>query len=98
MAEAIIAGLLRHELVTPEQITGSHPRAARREELEGKYGISVFESNREAVTQPLAIEGASNGLRSNSIIILGGGAACFLPPLLPAAGATSSFTIASGGG
>ncbi|MBA2731366.1 MAG: pyrroline-5-carboxylate reductase [Acidobacteria bacterium] len=71
MAEAIIAGLLRHELVTPEQITGSHPRAARREELEGKYGISVFESNREAVTQPLAIEGASNGLRSNSIIILG---------------------------
>ena len=31
MAEAMIAGLLRRELVTPEQITGSHPRAARRE-------------------------------------------------------------------
>jgi pyrroline-5-carboxylate reductase len=71
MAEAIIAGLLRHQLVTPEQITGSHPRAARREELQAKYGMSVFESNREAVTQPLAAEGTSNGVRSNSIIILG---------------------------
>ena len=70
MAEAIIAGLLRHKLVTPEQVTGSHPRAARREELQKKYGISVFENNREAVTQPLAADGASNGVRSNSIIIL----------------------------
>jgi pyrroline-5-carboxylate reductase len=71
MAEAIIAGLLRHKLVMPEQITGSHPRAARREELQAKYGIRVFESNREAVTEPLASEGATSGVRSNSIIILG---------------------------
>lgn len=50
MAEAMIAGLLRRELVTPEQLTGSHPRPARREELGARYGIRVVESNREAAT------------------------------------------------
>ncbi len=49
MAEAIIAGLLRRKLVSPEQIVGSHPRVARREELHVKYGIQMFEQNREAV-------------------------------------------------
>lgn len=49
MAEAIAAGLLRKGLVTPEQMVGSHPRAPRREELYTKYGIQMFESNREAV-------------------------------------------------
>jgi len=49
MAEAIAAGLLRKGLVTPEQMVGSHPRAARREELYAKYGIQMFEMNREAV-------------------------------------------------
>lgn len=48
MAEAIIAGLLSKNLVRPEQIVGSHPSEERREELQGKYGISVVESNREA--------------------------------------------------
>jgi pyrroline-5-carboxylate reductase len=71
MAEAIIAGLLRQRLVAPEQIGGSHPRAARREELQGRYGIRVFESNREAAVQPLTDENSSNDVRSNSIIILG---------------------------
>ena len=51
MAEAIIAGLLRKKLVGPEQIVGSHPRQARREEMHVKYGIEMLESNREAVTQ-----------------------------------------------
>ncbi len=50
MAEAIIAGLLRKALVAPAQITGSHPRAARREELHAKYSIRTVESNREAAT------------------------------------------------
>ena len=49
MAEAIIAGLLRRKLVGPEQIVGSHPRQARREEMHVKYGIEMFENNREAV-------------------------------------------------
>ena len=50
MAEAIIAGLLRKKLVGPEQIAGSHPRVARREEMHVKYGIEMFEQNREAAT------------------------------------------------
>ena len=49
MAESIIAGLLRKNLVSPEQITASHPRANRRQELTEKYKIRVFESNAEAV-------------------------------------------------
>ena len=49
MAEAIIAGLLRKKLVSAEQIVGSHPRPARREEMHAKYGIEMFEQNREAV-------------------------------------------------
>ena len=50
MAEAMIAGLLRRQLVTRAQIVGSHPRAARREELQTHYGIRMVESNREAAT------------------------------------------------
>jgi pyrroline-5-carboxylate reductase len=49
MAESIIAGLLRKNLVSAEQITASHPRENRRAELEEKYGIRVFEKNTEAV-------------------------------------------------
>lgn len=49
MAEAMIAGLLRKNLVAPEQIAASHPRANRREDLREKYRIETFESNREAV-------------------------------------------------
>jgi pyrroline-5-carboxylate reductase len=49
MAESIIAGLLRQKLVGPEQIVGSHPRAARREELETRYGIQMVEKNRDAI-------------------------------------------------
>src|SRR5215207_2204600 len=50
MAEAIIAGLLRKKMVSAEQIAGSHPRQARREEMHVKYGIEMFENNRDAVT------------------------------------------------
>lgn len=49
MAEAIIAGLLRRNLVAPDQIVGSHPRVPRREEMHVKYGIEMFEQNRDAV-------------------------------------------------
>jgi pyrroline-5-carboxylate reductase len=48
MAEAMIAGLLRRQLVTRAQIVGSHPRPARRDELLNQYGIRMFESNAEA--------------------------------------------------
>ena len=59
MAEAMIAGLLRRRLVGPAQITGSHPRPARREELRERYQINVVESNREAVAAAQAEGGAS---------------------------------------
>ncbi len=55
MAEAIIAGLLRQKLVAPAQIIGSHPRAARGEELKTRYGIDVIENNREAATGSIVI-------------------------------------------
>ncbi len=49
MAESIIAGLLRMELVSPDKITASHPRPERRNELEKKYKIQTFEHNADAV-------------------------------------------------
>lgn len=70
MAEAMIAGLLRQRLVTPAQITGSHPRAARREELQDKYGICVVESNREAAAPQPAPEVNEDGVYPNSIVVL----------------------------
>lgn len=48
MAEAIIAGLLRKQLVAPEQIVGSHPRSARRDEIQQKFGVQMFEHNCDA--------------------------------------------------
>jgi pyrroline-5-carboxylate reductase len=49
MAEAMIAGLLRGELVSPDQIVASHPRAERRDHLRAEYGIRVVSDNRQAI-------------------------------------------------
>jgi pyrroline-5-carboxylate reductase len=49
MAEAIIAGLLRGNLVAPDRVVASHPRADRRESLERSHGIRTVESNAEAI-------------------------------------------------
>jgi pyrroline-5-carboxylate reductase len=65
MAEAIIAGLLRNKLVSAEQIAGSHPRQARREELHVKYGIEMFEENRAA-----ALDAASVEANGGSLVVL----------------------------
>ena len=57
MAESIIAGLLRQNLVGSEQICASHPRSNRREELAEKYKIGVFQHNADAVkTLPKRIQ------------------------------------------
>jgi pyrroline-5-carboxylate reductase len=48
MAEAIIAGLLREQIVEPGQLTASHPRPERRDELAERYGIAAIASNEEA--------------------------------------------------
>ena len=66
MAEAIIAGLLRNRLVNPDQIIGSHPREPRRHQLSERYGIKMFEDNRDAV---LAIQPASS--EKGSVVLLG---------------------------
>jgi pyrroline-5-carboxylate reductase len=49
MAEAIIAGLLRGQLVEPDSIVASHPRADRREALQARHGIRTVDANGTAV-------------------------------------------------
>ena len=49
MAEAMIAGLLRGELVDPGQVIASHPRQERREHLDHEYGIRTVPENVAAV-------------------------------------------------
>ena len=51
MAEAMIAGLLRGELVAPGQVIASHPRGERREALEREYGIRTVADNLDAVRE-----------------------------------------------
>ena len=70
MAEAIIAGLLRRELVTPDQVMGSHPRVARREEMKAKYGVHIVESNLEAASFGNAITPSDDHNQNSSIVVL----------------------------
>src|SRR5690349_18785266 len=65
MAEAMIAGLLRKKLISPDNVVGSHPRQTRREELHVKYGIEMLEHNREA-----ALAAAPDETQSASLVIL----------------------------
>lgn len=51
MAESIVAGLVADEMVTPSQIMASHPREDRRIQLAAKHGVSVVQSNQEAVQE-----------------------------------------------
>jgi len=62
MAESIIAGLLRKNLVNASQISASHPRKNRRKELKDKYSINVVGNNADAV------KATRNG--ENSMIVL----------------------------
>ncbi|RPJ50946.1 MAG: pyrroline-5-carboxylate reductase [Chloroflexi bacterium] len=48
MAEAIISGLLRKEITTPDHILAAGPRKERVDELHGRYGIRGFTDNRAA--------------------------------------------------
>src|SRR4029079_208070 len=48
MGEAMIGGLLKQELVPPEQITATEPREGRRNEIAQRYGVRVTEDNIEA--------------------------------------------------
>jgi len=55
MAEAMIAGLLKQQLVTAAQVSGSHPRPARRAELAERYGIRMVEGNRDAARGAIVV-------------------------------------------
>jgi pyrroline-5-carboxylate reductase len=68
MAEAMIAGLLRRQLVERAQIVGSHPRATRREELQTQYGIRMFESNREAAATAAAAQSKEHAGASVAVV------------------------------
>ncbi len=57
MAEAMAAGLLRQKIFLPEQISASHPREVRRNELSKRYGIETKGANRE-----IAADLADNGI------------------------------------
>ena len=46
MAESMIAGLLAKQVVRPEQILVSHPRAERLDRLRERFGIGVSQDNR----------------------------------------------------
>jgi pyrroline-5-carboxylate reductase len=48
MGEAMISGLLRQELVAPDQIIATGPREERRSELAQRYGIRALADNAEA--------------------------------------------------
>ena len=51
MAEAMIAGLLREKLTTPDRLLASGPREERGEQLRKKYGVQPFTDNGAAVAQ-----------------------------------------------
>ena len=51
MAEAMISGLLRKEITTPERIIAAGPRRERGEELKQRYGICPFTDNKASVEQ-----------------------------------------------
>lgn len=48
MGEAMIAGLLKEQMVPPAQIIATGPRADRRADLATRHGIEVTDDNREA--------------------------------------------------
>jgi pyrroline-5-carboxylate reductase len=48
MGEAVVKGLLRNDLIGPENVTVSHPRPERRAELEERYGVVALASNGDA--------------------------------------------------
>ena len=45
MGEAIIAGLLRQQIASPNNLLVSDPRAERVQELHEKYGVQPFTDN-----------------------------------------------------
>lgn len=51
MAEAMISGLIRNNLATPDSLLASDPRAERLEELSQRYGILTYSENTQSACQ-----------------------------------------------
>jgi len=51
MAEAMISGVIRHQLATPNNIFVSGPRVERSQELNNKYGVQPFTENAGAANK-----------------------------------------------
>ena len=51
MGEAMLAGLLKEELIAAEQIIATGPREERRQYLHERYGVRVTDDNRYAAEQ-----------------------------------------------
>jgi pyrroline-5-carboxylate reductase len=51
MAQAMISGLVRNEMVTPDQVLASGPRQERVDELHERYGVQPFTDNAAAVSE-----------------------------------------------
>lgn len=49
MAESMVGGILNRNLIAPDRIVASHPRADRRAALEKRHGIRTVESNLDAI-------------------------------------------------
>lgn len=73
MAEAMLAGLLRKQLIDARLVVCSHPRGERREQLEADYGVRTTDDNavaaREAdvlllAVKPQMLQGVMDELRS----------------------------------
>ena len=82
MAEAMIGGMLRKNIVTPDQIIGSAKTGATEEKMAAKYGIGICRGNEEVACESetlilavkpqfLAevIEDIKNTVRENQLII-----------------------------
>lgn len=72
MAEAMIAGLIRHKLAKGSSLIASGPSSVRLAELAGKYGIQISSDNAAAVSRgdivvlsvkPQRLDRVLNGLR-----------------------------------
>ena len=57
MAEAMLAGIVRHELIDPHRITCSHPRPERRQELNERYGVKTTSVNADAARGQVVLLG-----------------------------------------
>jgi len=51
MGEAMIKGLVAHDVVQAPQVMASDPVAARREQMKSQFGVSTTDSNRGAVQE-----------------------------------------------